>query len=293
MHNAEKIIAYYTLVDKKLKGQREAVAAFSSANRAKIIASYIERRARKYSWAKLTQAIEHSTKTGSLLVIAKLGRLEFNVAVTQLLQSSQVNFVCLDKPHITRDSIHMAVPIAWDRVQRASQRKRDTFGKLKAKGVKLASARPDHWKGREHLRDWNKAAKASAKARTERAKEAYEFLIPKMQELRAELKLKSAEMQEMADAAAKGVREQMAQKIEAANAKGDEKALAKLIEARRQAMKEARKPYSYRIYWKIAERLNEMGYQTTVGMPFNGPTVCRILQRAEGRKPKKREPVEV
>ncbi len=230
-----QIIAYYSLVDKKVEDQRLAVEAFSSANEAKIIASYIERRARKYSWAKLTQAIEHSTKTGSLLVIAKLGRLEYNVAVTQLLQSSQANFVCLDKPHITRDSIHMAAEIAWDKVQRASQRKRDTFGKLKAQGVKFASARPDHWKGREYLRGAKKGAKASAKARTERAKQAYEYLIPKIQEYRA----KGATFNE------------------------------------------------------IVEEFNALGYCTTIGTKFNRPTLVRILQRAEGTKPKKREPVEV
>jgi hypothetical protein len=293
MPNVDKIIAYYSQVDKALEDQREAVEAFSSANGAKTIANYIERRARKYSWSQLSEAIGRAKSTGSLLVIAKLGRLEFNVAVTGLLQSSQVDFVCLDKEHVTRDTIHMAAEVARDKEQRASQRKRDTFGKLKAKGVKLASARPDHWEGREHLRGWKKGAQSSAKARTERANQAYAFLIPKMQEILTEVKIKAAEMQDLADAAAREVKQRMAPKIEAAKAKGDTTLLLKLMQAYRKAKKAARKPYSYRIYWKVAERLNEMGHQTTWGTPFNGPTVCRILQRAEGIKPKKRQPIEV
>jgi hypothetical protein len=290
---AEKIIAYYSLVDKALEDQKEAAEAFASANGAKIVANYTERRARKYTWLKLSEAIEHAKASGGLLVIAKLGRLEFNVAVTQLLQSSQVDFACLDKPHVTRDTIHIAAEVARDKEQRASQRKRDTFGKLKVQGMKFASARPDHWEGREHLRGWKKGAQSSGRARTERANQTYAFLIPKMQEILADVKIKAAEMQDLSDAAARDVKQRMAPKIAAAKAKGDAKLLQKLIEVYRKAKKAARKPYSYRIYWKVAERLNEMGHQTTWGTPFNGPTVCRILQRAEGRKPKKREPVEV
>jgi DNA invertase Pin-like site-specific DNA recombinase len=293
MPNIEKIISYYSLVDKALEDQREAVEAFASAHGARIIDSYVESRARKYSWSKLSKAIERAKATGSLFVIAKLGRLEFNVAVTELLQSSQIDFWCLDKSEVTRDNIHMAAEVARDKVQKASQKKRDTFGKLKAKGVKLASACPEHWKGREHLRGWKKGAQCSGTARTERANQTYAFLIPKMQEILAEVKIKAAEMQDLADAAAREVKQQMAPKIEAARAKGDAKLLLKLIQSYRKAKKAVKKPYSYRIYWKVAEKLNEMGHQTTWGTPFNGPTVCRILQRAEGRKPKKRQPVEV
>lgn len=32
-------------------------------------------------------------------------------------------------------------------------------------------------------------------------------------------------------------------------------------------------------YDQIAAELNEAGHRTTLGTPFNGPTVCRILQR--------------
>jgi DNA invertase Pin-like site-specific DNA recombinase len=33
-------------------------------------------------------------------------------------------------------------------------------------------------------------------------------------------------------------------------------------------------------YEEIAEKLNEAGHRTTIGTPFNGPTVYRIMHRA-------------
>jgi hypothetical protein len=282
-----KIVAYYSLADKELDSQQEAVEAYALSHSAKIAAQYVEKWNRKQPWTKLSQAIERAKTTDSLLVIAKLGRLEFNVAVTRLLAESGVQFLCLDKLNISPSSIEETTESAWAKSQETSRRKCETFTALRAKGVKLASARPDHWKGREHLRDPQKAAKASAVSRTERANQAYSYLVPKMQQIRSEVVAKAAEMQELAEAAAKQVKGQMAAKIDAAKAKvkkglpGAQKALDNLIEERREAMKKARKPYSYPIFEKIAEQLNALGHETTIGTPFNGPTVCRILQRAE------------
>ena len=282
-----KIIAYYSQADQELNGQKPAVQEYAASHKAKIVAQYVEKWNRKRPWTKLAEAVKRAEATDSLLVIAKLGRLEFNVAVTKLLTQSGVDFVCLDKSHVTPSSIQGIMESAWSKSQETSRRKRNTFTTLRANGVKLASARPDHWKGREHLRDPQKAAKASAVARTERANQAYAYLVPKMQQIRAEVEAKAVEMREMAEAAAKEVKGRMADKIAAARAKvkqgvpGAQKKLDKLLAERRSAAKEARKPYSYPIYQSIADRLNDLGHVTTIGTPFNGPTVCRILQRAE------------
>ncbi len=284
------IVAYYSLADKELNRQQEAVEAYASSHSAKIAAQYVEKWDRKHPWTKLSQAIERARTTGSLLVIAKLGRLEFNLAVTRLLAESGVQFLCLDKPNISPSSIEESMERAWAKSQETSRRKHETFTALRAKGVKLASARPDHWKGREHLRDPKKAARASAISRTERARQAYAYLVPKMQQIRSEVVARAAEMRELAEAAAKQVKGRMAARIDAARARvkeglpGAQKVLNNLVETRRKAMKEARKPYSYPIFEKIAEQLNALGHETTIGTPFNGPTVCRILQRAE-KKP--------
>ena len=56
----------------------------------------------------------------------------------------------------------------------------------KARGVRLGSARPDHWQGREHLRAKGqvKATRAAGDRRSEKAREAYEFLVPAIRERR-------------------------------------------------------------------------------------------------------------
>lgn len=56
----------------------------------------------------------------------------------------------------------------------------------KARGVKLGSARPGHWKGREaeRLAGLAKAREASAKARAAEADDAYSDLTPVMIELK-------------------------------------------------------------------------------------------------------------
>ena len=56
----------------------------------------------------------------------------------------------------------------------------------KARGTKLGSARPGHWKGREHLRQAaiRKAVQVAAEVRVKDTDEAYRDLAPMMKELR-------------------------------------------------------------------------------------------------------------
>ena len=58
----------------------------------------------------------------------------------------------------------------------------------KARGVKLGSARPGHWKGREAARaaGLKKAIKVAATANKKAADEAYIDVVPQMKELRGE-----------------------------------------------------------------------------------------------------------
>jgi DNA invertase Pin-like site-specific DNA recombinase len=192
MNDNTKIIPYYRVSTKKqgrsglgLEAQKSAVGAFVRQYDAKILAEYKEvESGKKSDRPKLTEAIGHAKLAKATLVVAKLDRLARNVAFTSALMESGVDFVACDNPHANRLTVHILAAVAEDEALRISGRTKDALAAAKARGVKLGSARPGHWKGREHLRGWKDAAKASAKARTQRAQEAYAFLLPKMQELR-------------------------------------------------------------------------------------------------------------
>ena len=189
-----KIIPYYRVSTKKqgrsglgLEAQKADVEAFVRQHDATILAEYREvETGKKSNRPKLTEAIGHAKLAKATLVVAKLDRLARNVAFTSVLMESGVDFVACDNPNANRLTIHILAAVAEDEALRISRRTKDALAAAKARGVKLGSARPGHWKGKEHLRGWKNGAAASAKARTQRARDAYSFLLPKMQELRKE-----------------------------------------------------------------------------------------------------------
>jgi len=67
-----------------------------------------------------------------------------------------------------------------------SQPTKDALKSARRKGFLLGSARPGHWDGRAARRELGqqRAKKASAKVRSERANEAYAFLMPMIREQR-------------------------------------------------------------------------------------------------------------
>ena len=237
MNDTMKIIPYYRVSTQKqarsglgLEAQKEAVAAFVRQHDAKIIAEYKEvETGKKSDRPRLAEAISHARLAKATLLVAKLDRLARNVAFTSALMESGVEFVACDNPHANRLTIHILAAVAEDEALRISRRTKDALAAAKARGVKLGAARPGHWDGRERLRGWRKAAQASAKARTERAQDAYAFLVPKIRELRN----------------------------------------------------------GGRTCEQIAHWLSEQGHQTTAGKPFNAAIVSRIMQRADGIKPKR------
>ncbi len=188
-----KIITYYRVRTKKqgpsglgLEAQKAAVEAFIRQHDAIIVAEYLEVETRKRSdRPRLAEAIAHARSARATLVVAKLGRMARNVAFTSALMESGVDFVACDNPHANRLTIHILAAVAEDEAMRISQRTKDALAAAKARGVKLGAARPGHFDGKEHLRGWKSGAAASARARTQRAKDAYRFLLPKMRDLRA------------------------------------------------------------------------------------------------------------
>lgn len=188
-----KIVAYYRVSTKKqgasglgIDAQKAAVAQYASQNGGKIIAQYTEVESGKNSQRpKLQEAIAHARLSKATLLVAKMDRLSRNVAFTSALLESGVEFIACDNPHANRMTIQMLAVMAEQEALAASRRTKDALAAAKAKGKQLGSARPGHWKGREHLRGFKKGTANSAKIRSRRAMDAYAFLLPKMRELQS------------------------------------------------------------------------------------------------------------
>ena len=171
-----------------LKAQRADVRAFADRNGGTIIAEYIEIESGKKATnrPKLKEALGHAKLAKAKLVIAKLDRLARNVAFTATLMETGVEFIACDNATANNMTIHMISAMAEAETVAISRRTKDALAQAKLEGVLLGSARPDHWKGREHLRGSKAGAKASAIARSQRAHTVYEFLLPTMLELLAD-----------------------------------------------------------------------------------------------------------
>ena len=192
--NAKKLVAYYRVSTRKqeqsglgLDAQKAAVADYAQKHDGEIIAEYVETETGKTSdRPKLAEAIGHTRLSAATLVIAKLDRLARNVHFTSGLMESGVEFVACDNPDANKLTIHLLAAMAEHEATQISNRTREALQAAKARGVRLGSARPGHWEGREHLRGWVKATKAAAKKRSEKARAEYEFLVPTLRRMQAE-----------------------------------------------------------------------------------------------------------
>lgn len=188
----KKIVAYYRVSTKKqgesglgLEAQQDSVKQFARENRAKIEAEYTEiESGRQTDRIEFHQAIAHARLIKGTLVVAKLDRLSRNAAFTMQLMESGVDFVCCDNPFANRLTIQILAAVAENESRAVSTRTKQALAVAKKNGKKLGSARPDHWKGREHKRGWKKATKQAAIARSQKAKRDYALIEPQMREWR-------------------------------------------------------------------------------------------------------------
>ena len=156
-----KIIAYYRVSTRRqgesglgLDGQKSAVETFAKQHAASIIGSYVEvESGKKSDRPVLAQALGHARLAKATLVVAKLDRLARNVAFLSALMESGVDFKACDNEHANRLTIHILAAVAEAEAKAISERTKTALAAAKRRGVKLGSARPGHWKGREDRRD--------------------------------------------------------------------------------------------------------------------------------------------
>jgi DNA invertase Pin-like site-specific DNA recombinase len=182
----KQYVAYYRVWPKQtpssaeIRVQKNEVARFVSYNGGRIIAEYTDRENNRGDRPEFAKAVEHALRSEATLVIAHFGRLSRNVPATRLLLESQVDFLCLDDHEVNSRTIHILAAVANDENRRISDRAKTALAAAKARGVKLGSADPRLWKGREHLRGTKKAIAAAAKKKREQTKSTYAYLMPEI-----------------------------------------------------------------------------------------------------------------
>lgn len=193
MKTTIKLIAYYRVSGRKqgesglgLEAQKHAVKEYANRLGGTLVAEYQEvETGKKANRPQLTAALAHCKLCKATLVVAKLDRLARNVAFTSALMEAGVDFVACDNPHANRMAIQLLAVFAEHEGIAISRRTKEALAVAKeVKGVKLGSARPGHWEGREDKRGWKKGTKNAAIARAKRSREAYAFLLPLILKMR-------------------------------------------------------------------------------------------------------------
>lgn len=152
-----------------LEAQQAAIIAYCTGHN--LVQIYVEVETGKNSARpEIARALAHAKRLGGRLVIAKLDRLARKVAFVANLMESGVDFVALDMPHATPFMLHIMSAIAEQEARSCSERTKAALSAAKARGVLLGSARPGHWKGREHLRAATLARGRATIARNRAAK---------------------------------------------------------------------------------------------------------------------------
>jgi len=174
----KKLVAYIRVSTQKqglsglgLEGQEAAIAAYARQVNGKLIHTYREvESGRKANRSELERAIDHARRIRGCLVIAKLDRLARDVEFIAHLLKDSLDFVACDFPQANKLTLQIMSVIAENEADMISQRTKAALAAAKARGVKLGSARPGHWQGREETRR-QAGLKASQSAKAKRDSE--------------------------------------------------------------------------------------------------------------------------
>ena len=119
----------------------------------------------------LAKALALVARLRGVLVVAKLDRLARSVALVARTLREGVKVRVASSPEASTLELHLRAALAEEERRLIGERTKAALAAAKARGTKLGSARPGHWKGREaaRLRGAKAATVAAAAARREAA----------------------------------------------------------------------------------------------------------------------------
>ena len=119
----------------------------------------------------LAKALALVTRLRGVLVVAKLDRLSRTVALVARTLREGIKVRVAASPEASTLELHLRAALAEEERRMIGERTKAALAAAKARGTKLGSARPGHWKGREaaRLRGAKAATVAAAAARREAA----------------------------------------------------------------------------------------------------------------------------
>jgi DNA invertase Pin-like site-specific DNA recombinase len=125
-----------------LEAQEALVQRYRSSVGGKIVAEFRETESgKKNDRPELAKALAHAKRVKGTLVIAKLDRLARNVHFISGLMESKVPFIDADSPNDDNVMRHIKAALGEEEAKKISERTKAALAALKARGVKLGSAR--------------------------------------------------------------------------------------------------------------------------------------------------------
>jgi DNA invertase Pin-like site-specific DNA recombinase len=155
-----------------LEAQQEAIRTTIAAKGGKLIVEFREvASGGDNERPQLLAALEACKRRRATLIVSKLDRLSRDVELIAGVMKKTELVVC-ECSAAGALELHMRAAFAQEERAKIGTRTREALAALKARGVKLGSARPGHWKGRENVRQAAQAKAVKVAAELRRAESA-------------------------------------------------------------------------------------------------------------------------
>lgn len=155
-----------------IEAQREAIAAAVRAKGGSIVREFVEvASGGDNERPELLAALELCKRRRATLCVAKLDRLSRDVELIARTMK-RTPLVVAECAGAGALELHLRAAFAAEERAKIRTRTREALAALKARGVKLGSARVGHWAGREKLRQVGQAKATKAAAAVRRAASA-------------------------------------------------------------------------------------------------------------------------